>query len=547
MSRKRLKKCPYKTVCRAYKFSKMPEGRYHVAVINSTLCVMRDNFPPRVIRDLERRVNSKCSNPDHRVPTSGPTGARENSVNIGVAAHIFAAAPGGPRYDPLMTREGRSDISNGIWLCQNCAGMIDRDTKTYTVAVLKRWRESAEIRAKEELGQIPVSREHYDAMHSVVFGSGPRLTSLDPVATMCRLAAESLEKKDPRFKVEVERTRNKTMYTYLARENVEFSLSVAKDFTAEFSEKLARLVRHGEDLKIASGAISLEGSPLFEHFQGAEGVFVLSPTTRKSASVLIELGDKAGNKNFFAEINGEIVGGSESVHFQGKGLNGLFQLELTLPRNSTRVRVNSVIDFAIWDTNEINTLSNFNRIWSYYECATAGRTVKLMVEVDGKELALLEGKAPTDEISNFAMIAYIFNARKIAAALGQPIRFDSNASITWDEFNAAHELRLRMNLTTPKELQSNPVMTLAPAPGKALEDVLRDISMTAGALSLEQELEPLPLFKQVLPAFKLVTTFSNVRLERIGEPDDGIVTVEVVPNDLCELNCSIRKLGELSP
>src|SRR4051812_24859728 len=111
------------------------------------LLLMRDNFSARVIRDLERRVDGKWFDPHHRVPTSGPTGALEHSVNIGVAAHICAAAPGGPRYEPKMTPRERSSIGNGIWLCQNCASLIDRDTRTYTISVLKRWTALAEIRA----------------------------------------------------------------------------------------------------------------------------------------------------------------------------------------------------------------------------------------------------------------------------------------------------------------------------------------------------------------------------------------------------------------
>jgi hypothetical protein len=504
---------------------------------------MRDNFSAKVIRDLERRVNGKCSNPDHRVPTSGPTGAREDSVNIGVAAHICAAAPGGPRYEPAMTKADRSDITNGIWLCQNCAGLIDRDVRTYTVAVLKRWRESAEIRAKEELGQIPISREHYDAMHAVVFANDPRRSSSDPVATMCRLTAESLEREDPRFKVEVERTRNSTTYTYLARETVECSLSVRSDRTAEFSEKLSMLLRHGHELAIASSAIVLEGSPLFEQFTGDNGVFVMSPAARRSASVLIELVDDADNKNFFAEITGEMVPGTETLRFQGTGLNGLFQLELSLPRAATTVRVNSTVDFSVWDTTEISKLPNFAKIWSYYECARAGRAIKLTVEIDGNHLADLEGQIPINEINNFALLAYIRNAKIISSALGHSIHFAPNAKISWDEFDAVNEVRLRMGLVDPKELSSNPTLSLVAPPGQGAEYVREYIASTVGVLSIEQEWDPLALFSQSLPPFKLVTTFSHARLEQMGELDERGVMAELVPLDPCTLSCSIQKLA----
>lgn len=63
----------------------------------------RDNFKQRDITKLSQRVALRCSNPDCRVPTAAP-GETELGVNsIGVAAHIHAASPGGPRYDPSMT------------------------------------------------------------------------------------------------------------------------------------------------------------------------------------------------------------------------------------------------------------------------------------------------------------------------------------------------------------------------------------------------------------------------------------------------------------
>jgi hypothetical protein len=504
---------------------------------------MRDNFSAKIIRDLERRVNGRCSNPDHRVPTSGPSGAHEDSVNIGVAAHICAAAPGGPRYDPGMTRAERSSIANGIWLCQNCAGLIDRDIHTYTVAVLKQWRRSAELRAKEELGQIPISREQYDAMHSVVFASSPKLGASDPVATMCRLTAESLERKDPRFKVEVERTLNNTTYTYWARENVACSLSVTGDSAAEFSEKISLLLRHGQELKMASSAITLEGSPLFDNFLGNDGVFVMAPANRCSASVLIELVNDENGRSFFAEVIGEIRPGTESINFQGKGLNGLFFLELTLPRNSTQVRVNTTIDFTVWDKMEISKLPNFARIWSYYECVRAGRSIKLSVEIGGNHSADLEGNIPNAEINNFALLEYVRNAKIISAALGCSIQFASAAKIPWDDFNAVNDLRQRLELAAPKDLQSNASMTLSPPPGAGIKHVLQYISSTVGLLRLEQEWDALALFDQTLPAFKLVTNFSNARLRQVGHPRKGSVTAEIVPVNPCKLSCSLQKLS----
>lgn len=99
----------------------------------------------------------RCSNPDCRAPTSGPDGDG-GVTNTGVAAHISAASPGGARYDPTLTPEGRSDISNGIWLCQTHAKLVDDDEASYSVAVLRDWKETAEHMAALEARGFSVQR-----------------------------------------------------------------------------------------------------------------------------------------------------------------------------------------------------------------------------------------------------------------------------------------------------------------------------------------------------------------------------------------------------
>ena len=103
----------------------------------------RDNFTSPVKNKLAKRVLYVCSNPNCRKITIGPNS--ENGVNnIGVAAHICAAAPGGPRYDKNMSEEERKSINNGIWLCQSCAKLIDSDENKYTVQLIKSWKEETE-------------------------------------------------------------------------------------------------------------------------------------------------------------------------------------------------------------------------------------------------------------------------------------------------------------------------------------------------------------------------------------------------------------------
>ncbi|MDW3197469.1 MAG: hypothetical protein R8G66_34145 [Cytophagales bacterium] len=95
--------------------------------------------------------------------TIGPSAEAPDSVNnIGEAAHITAAAPGGPRYDATLTAEQRKDISNGIWLCGTHARMIDRDVVTWTVAHLQEVKRRHEEIVLETIG-IPQERHSFKA------------------------------------------------------------------------------------------------------------------------------------------------------------------------------------------------------------------------------------------------------------------------------------------------------------------------------------------------------------------------------------------------
>ena len=92
-----------------------------------------------------------CSNPRCQKRTSGPREDPNKALVIGVAAHITAASADGPRFDSSLTPTERGAITNGIWLCQNCAAMIDRDVARYTVVLLKNWKQQAEEVAREAL------------------------------------------------------------------------------------------------------------------------------------------------------------------------------------------------------------------------------------------------------------------------------------------------------------------------------------------------------------------------------------------------------------
>jgi hypothetical protein len=113
----------------------------------------RDDFSKQTVEVLADRAGNRCSNPGCRQPTSGPRTDPDKAVNIGVAAHITAASEGGPRYDATLTPEERRHPDNGLWLCQNCAKLVDNDPRGYPVDLLRTWKQQAEEAARREVEQ----------------------------------------------------------------------------------------------------------------------------------------------------------------------------------------------------------------------------------------------------------------------------------------------------------------------------------------------------------------------------------------------------------
>lgn len=112
---------------------------------------MRDNFSKGTTEILAKRVGYLCSNPNCRQLTIGANEVNNKSTSIGIAAHITAAASGGPRFNENITQEQRKHIDNGIWLCSNCSTLIDKDPKKYSAAELIKWKQDAEEETRKKL------------------------------------------------------------------------------------------------------------------------------------------------------------------------------------------------------------------------------------------------------------------------------------------------------------------------------------------------------------------------------------------------------------
>jgi hypothetical protein len=106
---------------------------------------MRDEFPSTVKNNIAQRVGYRCSRCN--IPTSGP-GDDGKTLNTGIAAHIRAASPGGPRYDASQTTEERKGMDNGLWLCVLCSKIVDNNFLEFSVEKLIELKNKAESLAR---------------------------------------------------------------------------------------------------------------------------------------------------------------------------------------------------------------------------------------------------------------------------------------------------------------------------------------------------------------------------------------------------------------
>lgn len=139
----------------------------------------RDDFSSKVVQQIAKRAGWLCSDPNCRAATIGATKDGQGEINIGTAAHICAAAPGGPRYDASQTADERKAADNGIWMCRDHGKAIDSDPAAFPVEMLRAWKRRAEE----------------DSWHRVVRHNPQELVApkpaTDPVSERVRAAAQA--------------------------------------------------------------------------------------------------------------------------------------------------------------------------------------------------------------------------------------------------------------------------------------------------------------------------------------------------------------------
>lgn len=137
---------------------------------------VKDDFTKSTKEKLAQCAGYWCSKLDCGVPTRGATSDTEGTIDLGEAAHITAASPGGPRYDPLLTSKQRKDHSNGIWLCGTHAKLVDSDELHFAVEELRAWSID---RIRDDYGHVESERRHPDGTSGIPWPHNAEGSSLE--------------------------------------------------------------------------------------------------------------------------------------------------------------------------------------------------------------------------------------------------------------------------------------------------------------------------------------------------------------------------------
>jgi len=113
--------------------------------------VERLNPTPSTVKKLFAYSGNQCAIPDCAERLVDASGAM-----LGKIAHICAAEKGGPRFDPMMTNEGRRAFENLLLVCGKHHDIIDHqpNVKTYTADVLRKYKADHEDRFRRAERQL---------------------------------------------------------------------------------------------------------------------------------------------------------------------------------------------------------------------------------------------------------------------------------------------------------------------------------------------------------------------------------------------------------
>ena len=503
----------------------------------------RDEFTEGVKRLLKDRAGNQCSHPDCRAVTTGAAENPEKVNNIGKAAHICAAAPGGPRYKPEMSRKERRSAENGIWLCSTHADEIDNDEDRFPETLLRQWKRDAEESRKNTIGKpLPRPSDVHNAVAAALSGTSRDFVP-SAIANVHKATEHVLGELDPRFRIETSYHNGATSFAYYAKEDVSLQMAVEADHAREFAEKYQRMITHGDDVAINASAIRFHGSKLLEELPKLFGEGQLNiQTERKDAITRLRFIQKDSRiEETLPDASGVIRHGTHALTFEGSIFGGTVKIAYTAAfadvANQGHITLSPKLDS--WQGRLVTRLPYLDALHAFLDRLESGWILEGSLMVEGLKLFSFDLNQLNEGEDGMAeYLRYLQSVGCVAEFLKVPIEFDRDYLPTVAEFRQVIEAAtiVRNQLTYSKEQITGPIISpLIVDKGSANVKLLAATREPSIVKFIENEGQRITCMGETLQMPPRETVFLNILPKVPGSDGDtkpgDTVEIEWVPMD----------------
>lgn len=482
----------------------------------------KENDFKRATKDkLAQTVAYRCSRPDCRIPTIGPKANNEDADSIGRAAHICAASPGGPRFEPILEAEQISSFDNGIWLCANHASEIDSDNPNYSVATLTGWKKQAIEAARLEKGNKLPSKT--DAVETLLVAKGTLIKAIPSmVENIHKASSLALEQLDSRFSVKSSYINQREHLEIFANQNVAIQLNLKPKNPQEFAQNYFNWAKHGDDLVVDASEIIVEGSELFKEIFNQSGRLKID-APKKDALVKLWIVLPDGREEHFEDLPGKISVGSEGFKFAGSSLSQLIELSINKTRfEDSSAQFNMTLNLVKWDDKDVTKLAYFDKIKCFFDALAKGDELFVAFEIEGNRLFSTK-RISVKEVEYFQYIScylvYTNAVRALAKYTNQIIKFKANYTFSAEQYMQVLELQRIAEskaIVTKEQLKSKMTCECCFLSQAAI-DLVEQAPESASLRYVEKVGLSLSVFEQDISLPPKVSIYHPVRLKLIDK------------------------------
>lgn len=430
----------------------------------------RDDFSRSVQEDLARQVGFVCSNPECRAATLGPA-SDDKASSTGVAAHICAAAIGGPRYCAEQTAEERSSQSNGRWVCHSCSRLIDNDPLAFNKELLRRWKvQAVQAAAKQHGSRVLTDKDVQEQMVSVL-SALPTSMSLKALSNTHAAVELLLEQLDPRLQFKVTHGPTGSRYQIFAKETVHLQMKVVPEDLAKAQADWSAFIENGRKTVFKVKSLAFDGSKAMERVLSTCGPGMLAILPEGMKLTLRLVATKSPKKQL-AIGDALLTQGTKRYELTSALFNGLMPVSIRgmlLSPSDEKPQLTMDVNYSKWQGVDLRLLSEFDSVLEFFEALSSSKDMTLEFHKDGKCVSEIVNIQKLQEYVAFHLkwLHYVEMGRRLCQHYGLSIPYSTEHVVSHAEYQHLSEtleivegrqnskrakvkpIQLTVNLTTP--------------------------------------------------------------------------------------------------